>query len=361
MELDREIRKGEIIKMEIKGKMRLGKSTLGIALGIVIHKMIKKHHKDLAHNKGEFNMNNIARDEQEWSVKMREFNRIHDIIVTDEKNKMLGSGLNATVEQKQREVFSDEQASRYIHGIFISPQEELDANADIKLEVRNRDKGFIHTRVFYKLQRDWILLGIADFDVKELISNWQKIEKEFYLWKSNNNEELGQKIKEWTKKDFYVYYMIKKHEKQDLMNKEHILNPRELDYAEVYWDLLKRCMKIVNAMPVNAFKNTVMSMVKPTYDKYGLPSSILGINDTIQVVIGMSMVYLTIEQNRTSREILKMKLNKGKIDKEQYNEKLEAIYESEKELIKIRNEQENRLLKNLELKKKYNMIGEYAL
>ena len=62
-ELDKMIEKGEIIIININAKMRLGKSTVAMALGRDIWGMLQRH--GYRKPTEEFGMHNIDRDQQE--------------------------------------------------------------------------------------------------------------------------------------------------------------------------------------------------------------------------------------------------------------------------------------------------------
>ena len=66
-ELQAHINNNELINITINGQVRLGKSTAGFAIGQKILEMLNK--KQGTHK--QFNMDNIARDQQEYSKMMR--------------------------------------------------------------------------------------------------------------------------------------------------------------------------------------------------------------------------------------------------------------------------------------------------
>lgn len=154
-----------------------------------------------------FTIENIARDEQEKSKKMRNPELMHDVIVVDEKNSLESkTGENVVVENEQRRVFSDVQAGRYIHSVYICPDGDMDENADIKLVVRNREKGLIHAKLFYKLDGNWLILGKVVVDVSKTIKNWLSVEPIFMRFKKTYSKKDEEFIEEWRKKDFYISF-----------------------------------------------------------------------------------------------------------------------------------------------------------
>jgi hypothetical protein len=188
-ELLRQIKQREIIKMQINAKPRLGKSTQAIMIGMWVHEMIKEFYPKQWSGK-EFGMKNIARDDQEYVKKMRDPKLMFDVIVVDESNALEQGGENATVEQQQKEVFSDVQAGRYVHTIYVCPEGDMDKNSDIKLEIRNKQNGIIHNYLYYKMKGVWYFIGFVDIKVDKLIENWvKKVEKRFYSFLKFGREE----------------------------------------------------------------------------------------------------------------------------------------------------------------------------
>ena len=88
-ELRREVSNKEIIKAIINSKMRLGKSTVAVLLGVYIHDLMKEYYPEKMGDK-EFGVWNIARDEQEYISKMRDPKLMYDVIIIDER-KAFGS------------------------------------------------------------------------------------------------------------------------------------------------------------------------------------------------------------------------------------------------------------------------------
>ena len=94
-EIEAEIKNDELVNININAKVRMSKSTSGIAIGAQIFNLLKKHKK---RKDGEYGINNIARDEQEYSKLMRDPNTAFTVIVTDEINEMENTGENVTLQ-----------------------------------------------------------------------------------------------------------------------------------------------------------------------------------------------------------------------------------------------------------------------
>ena len=136
-EIEEEIKADELVDININAKVRIGKSTVGIHIGKKVFYLLLKHAK---RKEGSFGINNIARDEQEYSKMMRDPKTGFTVIVTDEINALDSTGENTTVEQALNSNWSNVQAGRYVHRICCSPKGVTDENADIFLEVIAVDK-----------------------------------------------------------------------------------------------------------------------------------------------------------------------------------------------------------------------------
>ena len=116
-ELEREIKFKEIWKIQINGKMRMSKSTLGITFLRYGISLLNKYFPQETNSK-EWSMKNIARDDQEYTKKMRNPDLMFDMILIDEENALEDTGENASIEKAQKEVSSNVQAGRYVHNLL---------------------------------------------------------------------------------------------------------------------------------------------------------------------------------------------------------------------------------------------------
>lgn len=277
LELKEIIKNLEILKLEIIGKMRLGKSTIAMALGVEVTKHIKQYHNPNA----VFNMNNIARDQFEYSRKMMNQDLCHTVIVTDENSELDNTGENVTIERSLLKSYSNEHAARYVHNINCSPKGATDSNTDIVLQVISTDKVRMisHCKLYYRYPESDIdipiLLGYVNIDVSSVVKNWVNENIEGLFLKPNKTVKEKQKIMEWAKKDWYVEYMIKKHQKFDMLTKHKVLRPRLLPYAQMILDIVKDLEEMA---PLGAAltKSLITSDVESYIRKSGLPISIVG-------------------------------------------------------------------------------------
>ena len=162
-----------------------------IALGKYIHDLMKE--KGIINKEKKFEMKNIARDQQEFSMKMRDDKLQNDIIVTDEFNDLETGGLNASAEGQLSDTYSNVQAARYVHRITCSPKELPDKNASILLEVASMDRKtkMTHNKLFYRYfycgMTQTQLLGYVNIYVGDMIKEWDKIVDIFF--KVNKTEK----------------------------------------------------------------------------------------------------------------------------------------------------------------------------
>lgn len=171
-EIEQEIEHDELVDININAKVRIGKSTTGIFIAKELFERMCKIKK--LKGKKPFGMRNIARDQQEYSKKMRDPELSFDVIVTDEINELEETGENVTVEKALLNVFSDVQAGRYVHRVSCSPKGVADPNADVFLEIISVDKKrrITHAHLYYRMFRGGSeymqLLGYVNFNVGTL-------------------------------------------------------------------------------------------------------------------------------------------------------------------------------------------------
>lgn len=364
-EIEREIMNREISIIQINAKPRMAKSTTGIVLGMYMFKLLQKYFPKEA-PRGDFGLNNIARDEQERIKKMRDPSLMFNIIVTDESNALEQTGENATTEQAQRVVFSDVQAGRYIHSINICPAGIMDNNTDIMLEIRNRQEGLVHCKLYYNLPKttgswDWIFLGMVDIDVSIVLENWKgnKVEELFYKELKEQTETGQADLKKYAEKDFYVKYMIRKYQKMDIMNKYGILRSRDLDYAEVINNVVEKTKGLVKILPMTKIRTTIRNYVESEFRKNKIPVSMIGVNNTLERVEGLLNLHRTFEDIINAQNRLEYNLSKGKVKSGEYKYQKEELEKQKKEIVGLMKEQEDELKRNIEINKEYNeMIKE---
>ena len=310
-----QIRNGEIVIIEVKGKPRTGKSTAGIIITKDwIDDELKKSgrkSKDL-----KFGMRNIARDEQEYSTKMRNEKLMNDVILTDEQNELEKGGENATTEQQVRSVFSDVQAGRYVHRVSVSPSEVIDGNSDIWIETVGVDSKLMltHCRVYYRINTAqtefWQPIGYINIHVGDLINSWEKKVKKIFL-KTKRSEKDKKFIEKWSKNDFYVLYMVKKYQKMDLITKYNILRPRELPYAKVILKVIAQLKGMTQFMILDT--SMIQSYTEIAMREEGLVGSIIGKRRTAERAKAIIDIYKGIYKNRKKEELeLNKKENAGR-------------------------------------------------
>lgn len=355
-EIETMIKEGEIIILNINGKPRTGKSTVGFSIGdSIFNYLIKYKFKD---KKEKFGLRNIARDQQEKSVMMRDDKTQFTVIVTDESNELEKTGENVTVEMAFMKLVSDVMASRYVHGVSISPNEVIDPNADILIEVKTRDvkdkKNFC--KLFYRYfegGNQYIqLLGHIIIDVEKIVKVWENVKPVFY--RPNRTEKEEQYINDMRRIDWYTEYVIKKHEKMDLITKEGIFKPRVLQYAGIILDVCNELMDITQY--TNLSKDMIKNFIKMKARKYKIPLSVLGEELITREVSGVLEAQKGISKTQYQIDKLEKQYEKGDVTTIIYEVTKKKLYEikaKHRELVNLQIEE----LKRFELlKKKYETI-----
>jgi len=350
-EIEIEIRDEELVDIQLNAKVRMSKSSTGIYIGKRLFELMIKHKK---REGGKFGINNIARDQQEYSRIMRNPLSRNTVIVTDEMNELEQTGENVTIEKALNNVFSNVQAGRYVHRVCCSPRETIDVNADVFLEVISVDrrKKITHCYLYYNVfkggQTYKQLLGHVNFYLGDLIKNWLKIKNLFN--KENKTESDKNKIEEMRKKDFYVEYMIRKYEKMELITKEGILRPRLLEYANVILNVEEKLRELAKLNVL--VKDTVKNYIKMYCRKGGIPTSIIGEELMTQEVIGILSLWKNL--NKINKDIKRLieKENFGKEDKE----KVQIMKDISIELLNTIHAQLEELRRYREINEKYQIV-----
>lgn len=349
-EIEAMINEDEIIIINVNAKMGLGKSTLGMVLGKHIHTLLKEKNK----SKGEFSIKNVARDERDFQ-KLFMKGISHTVIVIDESNLMEQSGVNSSTEERLRADVSNRFRQKYVHTIWCSPQDCLNPNADILLEIvgHNRKQKITQCKLYYRLLRAGTLtpipLGYITINVSPLINNWENnVKKIFYKNKKTKKEK--QYIQEQRRKDWYVDYVWLKEKKLDLLQKHKIFQSKELDYSEIILKVvteLKELIMIQGTLTYEIIKNYTLLFM----EQEGLPTSLLGEELIPRKAKGILDSYKSLYKINTSLSKLQKKIDENKIDlilakmqKIRLQKALKVITDS----IQM---QESRLKKHIQLKK----------
>ena len=353
-EIDRRVKNRELAKIQVNAPTRSGKSTVGIILGLWILNLINKYFRELAYSK-KFSMNNMCRDDQEYTRKMRNPDLMYDVLVIDEQNALEKTGENATTESAQKQVFQEVQAGRYVHPIYVCPEGDMDNDTNIKLEVRNREEGMCHCYLSYKIKGSWILLGYVDFDVSNLIKNWKKVEPRFFKFLKSKEDKDRKFIEYWEKKDFYIEYMIKKYQKMELMNREGILRPRELDYAGIVLEVVEKTKDLVEIISIQRIRNPIQSYVEMEFKKQKIPVSMVGVEQTTRRVLSILTMISSLKELYQEVEKGKKLLNKGKITIDEHGGRMANITKHIDNLKSLTNIQIDELKWYKEINEKYNI------
>lgn len=348
-EIESEIKSDELVNITINAKVRMGKSTLGIYISKRLYELLIMHKK--RKDTTPFGMWNIARDQQEYSKMMRNPDTRFTVIMTDEINALEDTGENVSVEKALNNVYADVQAGRYVHRVSCSPRNITDPNSDIILEVVavDRKKMLTHCHLFYRYHSAEYggtlnqLLGYVNFDVSEIIKTWEKEAKKYFFKrkKSDNDKRI---LKRYMKEDFYVDYIVKKYEKMDLLNKEGILRPRELDYAEVVLEIAERMRSLMRFNIIS--RDNIESNVYIAYRKKKIPVSLEGINEATKKIA--SILRLWKGYFNLNKEINKL------VEKNEKDHIVETLKEEREKIMESINDEIAYWESLVEINKKYN-------
>jgi hypothetical protein len=99
-----------------------------------------------------------------------------------------------------------------------------------------------------------IPLGMVYFHVGELIKNWEKyVQPVFQKPVESQTDEDKALIKKWTKKDWYVKYMVRKHKKFELLKKYNQRDTRNWEDSKITlksYENMKELVKGFKQIPI---------------------------------------------------------------------------------------------------------------
>lgn len=295
-EIDNKIKAGELCNIQIVGRVATSKSTTAIKLcGIILSKMHKR-----------MNTDNICPDQIEYARKMMSPETKNTCVVIDEYNVMGETGLNATIEAKLYNHFSDIHAQRYVHKILASPTRIFDNNTDIFLETIEVNKKEQTTKlaVYYRIQKPtepiFQHIGTAEIFVGDIIN-----------------------------KDYYKAYRKKKFKRMELLTKEGITDLRQLEDARIIKAVYDRTHRIVNAISLSRgmLENRVNKEARKQKKIFSLLTQ-TSLIDRVQGLLKQRRDINEIKEKIKNKENTKM--NEKKI--KELNEAKEMVKEAEKDL-----------------------------
>lgn len=349
-ELDTMIENGEIVIIQANAKMRLGKSTLILALALHIWNLLIKY----KHRKQEERFTvkkNIAMDQMEFDYKMRDPETTFTVIATDEENDSEDTGQDITAIRALQRDQSNIQADRYVHRVSASPTGLADPNTDIILDITslNRKDQTIRANLTYRWYEQMTektqLVGYIIIPVGHVIGNWDKhVKPKFYeklklesrlsaMQKTRKANKITQEerkvieqidtlakfIKKWEKRDWYVEYYMKKRKKIELVSKYKVTKPRLLRYAPIIITVIERFRSLCKHGNL-VKKEMVKNNIKLEMRKAGFPQSIVGEELTTGEVIGVLEGYKSYWQITRQQQKNFQLFRAGKITADQYKE-----------------------------------------
>lgn len=343
-EMTKMIQNKEIIINQINAKVRMSKSTTGIHLAQELYHILIKELK-LSHMPS-FGIHNIARDEEEYAQLMKNPEVQYTFIVTDEINELGKTGINSTVEEAMLRDFSNIHASRYVHRINCSPKGIADPNTDVFLEIIgvDRENMITHTHLYYKMfkggQEYMQLLGYVNFNLKPLINTWiTKVAPHFM--KPQRTEEDEKIIQKYRKKDFYTEYMIRKHEKQELLTKERIMRPKVLRYAKVLYEGTEALKPLAKLNIIT--EGTIMAQVRTKCEEHKIETSIIGEKFMAEEIKSMLILWRDLYKTKNKIKEVQAKVLTGKLTPHE-GQQLQTGYEASIHILQEAIEQQNKEL-----------------
>lgn len=225
------IENGEVIRVQIRGEVRTGKSSVGHKIKSEINKHLRKTGKQ---KKEVDEVQNTLMDQTEFVRFALQDQDKHQCVQIDEYNTMAEGGANATTEQQLLQTYGDMFASKYIHVVNCNPTQMRDTNSFIHLETIGKAEGFTRCKLIYcnNTEGDMLTLGYVDIYVWDIIGHWETEVRKVFETDRRTPEEQ-EYITQEAKKDWYTRYQIKKENRQKLIQKYHVRDVRELEFSDV--------------------------------------------------------------------------------------------------------------------------------
>lgn len=351
-EIDEMIKNKESINININAPVRKGKSTVLLQLGKYIQERLK--HYELT-NKS-FDIWNIARTQYELSKKMRDPKLNNTFIAIDEYDDLEDTGENTTVDQALLKHFSKIQAGRYIHRGYCSPADSPDSESNIILNIIQADRQakITHCRLYYKIYKgntEYVqLIGHVNINVSEVIKNWTEKDIETKFYKQGKTEKDKEYIEEWRKKDFYVEYMCRKFEKMDMLNEKGIFRTKELDYADIIYEIILDLQDLtkIGGLTTKQITNHVRAICR----QKKVPQSLVGekvMTDRIEGILSLMTQFH--DQKRKHKKIISQL--KGKPTNTTIMKEIEIIERGMTKLKEVTETEIEELKYLIEIKRKY--------
>lgn len=359
-EIEIAVKNFETINWTTNGRVRLGKSTINYHFSKYTFDMMKKY--QWIHQREKYGLQNLARDDQEASMKLRDPNYSHTVLWVDEKDYFQESGENATAEINISKTVSFSQAARYIHMFTTCPEDQYDPVSDLILEVRPpiRKQMITPVRVAYKYTVPGegpipITIGMAYIDVSKEISNWVKNVQPIFHKKHKTAQEK-EYIRQQAEKDFYVKYNILKMKRFDLLLQEGVTSARRLLYADCALSIVED-LKGVTTIPRFIDAEMIGNLLEAEYRNRKLGQSIVGLEMAKRRALGI--LRCLEKAHMINKKITSAKIMQTKAIKEGNEQRLEQI----KDEILLMEDQHNKMLnayktqvEELEKQRKVNQI-----
>lgn len=318
------LKENEIVNMNINAPPGEGKSTVAMQIG----------------NDGckyrfnrEINLMDIDRDQQEYSIKMRDKKVQNTIRIIDEWNDLEATGENSTIERAMTNYFSDVMAQRKVHKISCSPSEMIDKNATIFLRVFSTDKvrKTTHCILGYRIYDqgvDYVQdIGVVSINVAEVME------------------------KKW-----YKDYRRRKFEKFDLILEEGIFRPRDLITAKPRLKIIEE-LEPLTKYNTNIRRGLIKNYVEIKFREAKIPLSIIGNDGIVERVSGVldtyKVLYMLVKEHN---KLFNGRKNMSDLDFKNRDKRILNMKQDIEKVRKVINAQIEELNKLININDKYNRI-----
>lgn len=247
------IKAREFVCVGLLGEVRGSKSTCNLKIMYELNKhmekiglnpgAMKKIHKYIFSDQTEF-LRFINEDERNAALTIDEFNR------------MAETGLNATTEDALFDHYSDVFAGQYLHRIISNPNRIVDKNTTVILEYEGKDEEqrMSRWRLKYRdiITQHHMTIGYVDIYVGDIISNWiDKGIRDIVEKRGIKTIEEQRYVDEWSKKDFYIAYQVKKYKRMELTKKHGVRDIRDLEFSVIILQVMQELEDLAKIKRMN--------------------------------------------------------------------------------------------------------------
>lgn len=185
-----------------------------------------------------------------------------------------------------------------------------------------------------------------------VIQTWEDKVRKIHNKTKHTQEELDT-IQKYMIKDYYTLYVVRKHQKINMLTESGITKPQVLDYAEMIYKViqdLKVITKLANTIDLNIVRNTIRTAARDA--KIG--QSLVGEETAAREAIGVLKLYETYYN--LNRKLQNLNPKKFKTQQEQEIQE-EQLKEMMNNILNCINRQEQQYQEYAKIKKQYDQGG----